>query len=107
MSTPHPNKEPLGIFAKGNSAPYLRLHLENGTQMLLQYIHIHLMELSSNGALLTIHGPGQMVQIEGRNLGGVLLNLQTCSVNWLEKGKTKDVEITRIVVVTEEELEPG
>lgn len=94
-----PEKSPYVCFAKGSSAPCLRIVCHNGEQLLLQYMHISLMSLSKDATLLCIYSGDNMMQIEGNNLAPLFLNLQNFQVSYIQVGKEEKSEITKVVGV--------
>lgn len=99
-------KSPYVSFAKGASAPCILFHLEDKSQLLLQYMHLHSMTLSPEQSLLCIHaGDGMQVQIEGSKLGPLFLTLQNFQVSCIQAGSVDDIEIKRVVLIREPDIE--
>jgi hypothetical protein len=99
------NAKPVVTFVKGASAPFLRLVLEDKSQLMIQYMHIHSVTLSESETVLLIVYDGLRVQIEGQKLSSLLLNLQTYQVSSIQAGSDDELKITRVVSIPESVIE--
>lgn len=99
-------KVPFVSFSKGASAPCIRFVLEDDSQLLLQYMHLYSMTLSTDQSLLCLFsGGGMQVQIEGDKLAPLLLSLQNFQISYIQAGSLDKVAIKRVFLIREEELE--
>lgn len=94
------------VWGKGFSAPFLYCHLEDGSGLLIQWMHIDQITLSQDCTLICIHYTSCRVHIEGQALQSLFVDMQLAATQYVRAGTRQNSEKGMIKRVVKVDIEP-